>query len=141
MTLVLVSAPALSRPISGSAVGATTLESGLPAVLPKFLCASPPDPDTITSRSDFRICSQALCLSFNDNDNYKIRKVRASIKRSVCSVSGAPGRKRKNVYQKLTKVRLRVRRCDERRAYRRKSSFSLRRKSPSPHQLQHRSSL
>ena len=60
MTLILLSAPALSRPISWSAVGATAPESGPPAVLPTLLRVGPHDPSNLASRSEFRLRSPAL---------------------------------------------------------------------------------
>ena len=60
MTLILLSAPALSRPISWPAAGATASESGPPTVLPILLRVDPPDPSNIASRSDFRLCSLVI---------------------------------------------------------------------------------
>ena len=55
-TVELLSAPALSKPFSWPAVGATAPASGPSAVLPILLRVGPPGPSNIASRSDFRLC-------------------------------------------------------------------------------------
>ena len=60
---MLFGVPTLSRPISESAVSATTSEYGLPVVPPIFLYVDPLDAGNMASRYDFRLCYLAhACL-------------------------------------------------------------------------------